>query len=558
MNDEASVEKEEKTELAKGKARVGHGPRVSAIWLVPIAAAFIGIWMVYVQWTSQGPLIQVTFESGEGIEAGKTKVKRKNVEIGEVLSLKLSDDANEVVLWVRVHKENADLLREDTKFWVVRPRVGPGGISGLSTLLSGSYIEMSPGGSEETSRTFDGLSRPPVTPIGTPGLHVTLDSDGDRALDEGDAILFHGMQVGTIEYVHFNSQERRTYYNAFIEAPYDRLITTNTQFWFSSGVSVELSADGIRIDMDTLSTIVAGGVSFDVPAGQPPGDVIVERPFFTIHARESDIYEKHYENALRYVILFSDSIRGLRPGAPVEYRGVNVGQVLRTDIEYDEVGNLLDETSRIPVLIELVPARFGFDDTDLARLDAQAQINELIVSGLHGGLGTGNLLTGRKFVELQYFEHDPLPEETFAGITVIPSVAGQVGRLIDSVAQTVNTLNTLPLDDMVISARNALDQTATTLAELETILDDEASHAVATSLNTTLLRFQQLAEDFSRGSEPYMDIEQGLESLEQTLQELEPVLRNLRRKPNSLIFGGNGEPDQEPRGTPQEIEGIQE
>ena len=547
MNDEAENREATRDDLESAEAVVGQGSRVSPIWLVPIAAVVIGVWMVYVNWASQGPIIEITFDSGEGIEAGKTMVKSKNVEIGEVLNLQLSEDASQVVLSVRISKENTELLREDTKFWVVRPRVGPGGISGLSTLLSGAYIEMSQGTSEESARSFEGLELPPVTPIGTPGLHVTLDSDGDRALDEGNPILFHGMQVGTIEYVHFNSQERRTY-NAFIAAPYDRLITTNTQFWFSSGVSFELSPDGIRIDLATLSTLIAGGVSFDVPAGQPLGDRIMERAFFTIHPRESSIYEKHYEHALPYVILFDDSIRGLRPGAPVEYRGVNVGQVLRTDIEYEEVGNLLDETAKIPVLIELVPARFGFDDTEIARIDAEAEINDLIVSGLHGGLGTGNLFTGQKFVELQYFKREPHPEQTFAGITVIPSVGGQVGRLIDSVASTMDKLNQLPLDDMVRSARNALDQTAATLAELGTILEDDASHEVMDSLNTTLMRFQQLAEDFSAGSDTHMDVQQGLQSLEQTLLELEPVLRNLRRKPNSLVFGGTGGEDEEPKG----------
>jgi paraquat-inducible protein B len=541
----------EAVDAASAEARVGHGPRFSPIWLVPIVAVMIGLWMVYAQWASQGPIIEIGFNSGEDIEAGKTKVKRKNVDIGEVLEMNLTEDAERVVLSVRIQKQNVDLLREDTRFWVVRPRVGPGGISGLGTLLSGAYIEMSPGTSDESAREFEGLEAPPVTPVGTPGLHVTLDSDGDRALDEGDPILFHGMQAGTIEYVHFNTQERRTYYNAFIAAPYDRLITTNTQFWFSSGLSTELSPDGIRVDVANLSTFIAGGVSFDVPAGQPPGKPITERAFFTIHPRESAIYEKYYEHALHYVILFDDSIRGLRPGAPVEYRGLKVGQVLRTDIEYDEVGNLLDETSRIPVLVELVPARFGFDDTEIALQDAEAQINGLIKSGLHGILATGNLLTGQKLVELQYVEHEPHPEQSFAGMTVIPSTSGQVGRLLDNIASTVDKINRLPLSGVVTSVRRALDQTAATLAELNTILEDDASHNVMENLNDALLRFQQLANDFSEGSQTHDNIQQSLESLEQTLHELEPVLRNLRRKPNSLIFGGPNEEDPEPKGVRQ-------
>ena len=548
MSEESENVQEEPEAPEQVEARVSEGPRISTIWFVPIVAVLIGLWMVYTHWASQGPLVEITFENAEGIEPGRTKVRRRNVEIGEVLRVRLSEDANHVVLDVRIQQENADLLREDTSFWVVRPRVGPGGISGLGTLLSGSYIEMSPGASEESAREFEGLETPPLTPIGTPGLFVTLDSVGNKALQAGDPILFNGLQVGTIEYVHFNSQERRTYYNAFVEAPYDRLITTTTQFWFSAGVNIELSADGVLFEVPPLTTLVGGGVSFDVPVGQPLGERIKGRAFFTIHPRESAIYERYYEQSLQYVILFEDSIRGLRPGAPVEFRGVRVGEVLRTDIDYEEVGNLLDADSMIPVLVELVPARFGFEDDEQAAMDAQAQIDDLITRGLHGGIGMGNLLTGRKFVELQYFEHEPHPEETFAGITVIPSVGGQVGRLMDSVASTVESLNELPLDDMTTSAMNALDQITATLAEMETLLTDESTQSIVQSLDDTLLRFQELAEDFSEGSRTHEDIQRAMRSLEQTLLELEPVLRNLRQRPNSLIFGGPEDEDPEPQG----------
>ena len=528
------------------KAGVGRIGRFHSIWLVPIIAFTIGVWMVYAHWASQGPLIEIGFHSAEGIEAGKTKVRRKNVEIGEVLAMRLNDDAEEVLLSVRVHKENADLLREDSKFWVVRPRIGPGGVTGLGTLLSGAYIEMSPGTAEETAREFRGLERPPATPIGTPGIRVTLDSDSNKALNIGTPVLFSGRPVGTIDYVHFNTAERRTYYDAFIGEPYDRLITTNTQFWFSSGVSVELSADGIRVDVANLQALVDGGVSFGVPQGQPLGERITERAFFTIHPRESAINDRHYEHSLEYVLLLDDSVRGLTPGAPVEYRGVKVGRVLRTDIEYDEPVNLLEPNSRIPVMIEIVPARFGFADTERDTEAVATRIDELAKNGLYGALETGNLLTGQKYIELQYLDHIPAASETFAGRTVIPSVSSQVGRLLESVAKAADALSELPLDEVVVSAGKALEQTADTLAELDTILETEAAKQVFEKLNVTLEQMQQLAMDYSEGSNANRELQRSLRAIERTLVELEPVLRQLRRKPNSLVFGADGLPDPEP------------
>ncbi len=535
-------------DVATVKAGVNRKRRFHRIWVVPIATFVVGLWMVYAHWASQGPLIEVMFTTGEGIEAGQTKVKRKNVEVGEVLGLRLTDDAQSVVLSIRVHKEYADLLRQDAQFWVVRPRIGPGGVSGLSTLLSGAYVEMSHGVAEESAREFVGLERPPVTPIGTPGLHVTLSSDGSRPLVEGQPVLFHGTRVGRIEYVHFNTSERRTYYNAFIAAPHDRLITTNTRFWFVNGVSFDLSADGVRVEMASLETIVEGGVSFDVPPGQPLGDRITERAFFTIYPNKSAISETQFEHSLQYVLLFDDSIRGLRPGAPVEYRGVKVGEVLRTDIDYPQVDDLLAPNSRIPVLVEITPALLGYEDTAGDLQMAEARIDDLVENGLHGSLGNGNLLTGRKLVELEYVERRIAARQQFGDYTVIPSVSGRVGRLVESVAATAETLSTLPLDDMVTNASAALDQMAVTLAELDDILDDDASHQMLATLNATLISFQKLADDFSAGSESYEELRRSLQSLEITLKDLQPVLRQLRAKPNSLVFGADGRDDPEPRG----------
>ncbi|MDH3692492.1 MAG: MlaD family protein, partial [Gammaproteobacteria bacterium] len=248
-------------ETKEVEARVGSHIKFSTVWLVPVVALVIGLWMIYSHYAGLGSIIEITFVSGDGIQAGTTKVRSKNVEIGEVLDLRLSEDAENVVLSVRIFNHAEALLREDSQFWVVRPRIGAGGISGLSTLLSGAFIELSPGTSDEVADRFRGLEAPPITPLGTPGLHVTLDSASNRPLNEGDPILFNGMPVGRIEYVHFNTQKRRTYYDAFIAAPYDRLVTDRTRFWFSSGINIDLSPDGLRFEIASLSTLLAGGVA---------------------------------------------------------------------------------------------------------------------------------------------------------------------------------------------------------------------------------------------------------------------------------------------------------
>jgi paraquat-inducible protein B len=530
------------------KASVAKNAKFHKIWVVPIVAFVAGLWMVYASWASKGPMIEITFTDGAGIEAGKTKVKRRNVEVGELELLRLDDDDQNVVATVRIHKEYTDLIREDSKFWIVRPRIGRGGVSGLSTLLSGAYIEISPGVAEDSRRAFAGLEAPPVTAIGTPGLRVTLSGDGSRPLTEGQPIIFHGSHVGRIEYVHFNTAERRTYYNAFIEEPYDRLITTNTRFWFANGIAVDLSADGIRVQMDSVESLIEGGVAFDVPQGQPVGERVTERIIFTIYAHKNAINERIYEQSIDYMLLFDESIRGLSPGAPVEYRGVRVGSVRRTDIDYTEVTNLLNPNSRIPVLIALEPARLGYDDTEADRDLAKLRIAELSQSGLHASIASGNLLTGQKFIELVYVEGDETELSSFANYAVIPSASGRVGRLMDSAAKTMESLSKLPLDDMVVGVKKALAQMATTLAQIDEILEDEESRAMFANINTTLAQFRKLARDYAEGSETNEEMQKSLESLQRTLDEMQPVLRQLRDKPNSLVFGDSDEPDLEPQG----------
>ena len=558
MNDDAQEVQEEIAEAKVAKARLGVGVNFSKVWLVPIVALLIGLWMIYSHYAGQGPIIEITFQSGEGIQAGTTKVKRKNVEIGEVLDLRLSEDAEAVVLSVRIYAHAAQLLREDSQFWVVRPRIGVGGITGLGTLLSGTYIELAPGSQDDLASEFVGLETPPVTPRGTPGLHVTLDSAGDQALREGDPVVFQGIEVGRIESAFFDNQKRRSYYNAFIVAPYDELVTENTRFWFNSGLSMELSADGIRFDIGSLATVLAGGVAFDVPEGLLLGDRITERGYFTIYPNESASREFQFENALSFLILFDDSIRGLRPGAPVEYRGVKVGEVVRTDIEYRELDNLLEPDSRIPVMIDLVPARLGYEDDYAVLDDVDLRITELIADGLTAELAVGNILTGQKYIELHYHGEGSSDVQSFAGYTVIPSIDGHMDQLLANASNAVKTINDLPLEEVADSADVALDEIAATLAEfrksassLEQILADPAAQELIGTLNAALMSFQQLAEDFSEGSATNLELQQSLESLARTLNELEPVLRNLRRRPSSLVWGGSDAADPEPQGERQ-------
>ncbi len=516
------------------EARVEHVSRWSPVWLVPLVAVGIATWMVYQHYVGQGPLVEIHFEDAEGVEPGKTRIRTKNVEVGEVLAVHLADDAQTVVLSARIHKENAHLLREDTSFWIVRPRVNAMSVSGLGTLLSGAYIEMAPGETEPLKlreiHDYQGLEAPPETPIGTPGIRVVLESTAGKHLESGTALMFRGLEAGKIEDVKFDFEKRRTRYDAFIVAPYDQLITTNTRFWFNSGVSLDVTAGGARLEFETLETIAAGGISFGVPEGADPGErVTTDHTAFKVYPHEGAISERIYTHSIEYILLADESIRGLQPGAPVEYRGVKVGEVLRTDIDYgDESVLLLEPSARIPILFKVEPARLGYADTEADLAVAQERIFDLIRNGLHGEIKISNFVTGAKVIELQNrANRTPVPA-TFAGYTVIPAADGRVDQLLVLLEKTARKVNNIPLEKVT-------DETLATLAKAQSTLD----------------RYEHLATHYSAGSEPHSELVRSLNTLERTLAEVTPLVRQLREQPNAIIVGPRGEPDPEPKGAPQ-------
>jgi paraquat-inducible protein B len=531
---------------------------ISKIWLVPIVALLIGAWMLYFHISNQGPLIEISFETGDGIEAGKTKIKIKNVEVGVVESLSLSEDDDGVVVVARIQTNSVDLLKSDTEFWVVRPRIGKGGISGLGTLLSGAYIELSPGLSANEEFKFTGLENEPVTPSGTPGLHVTLIGGSYKALDVGDSILFHGIEVGRIEYVHFNTQERVVYYNAFIESPYDSLITKNTKFWEVSGVEVELSADGIRVQSGTLETMIAGGVTFDVPKDMVRGERVTERTDFNIFPNRDAIYENRFKHSIQLILLFKDSIRGLTPGAPVEYKGIRVGTVTRTDAEYQEITRILNQDSLIPVMISIEPARIGYSDEQQSLPLAKQEIEKLLLKGLRGGLANGNLLTGSKYIELEYSEKPVGRLQLFSNHMVIPTFDSQFAQIITQVSKVLDKINRLPVEPVLTSADQTLSQITDTLkefkkssTELTELLKHSTENDLVQSINSTLTSVSRLSRDFSSGSLTHRELQDTLVTMKKALAELEPLLTQLNQKPNSLIFSDSKNDDIEPKGNEQ-------
>lgn len=298
---------------SQGVAEIEKIKRWSPVWIIPIITVLIGAWILFYHFSHQGPQVVMITLNAEGIEAGKTKIKSRSVDVGIVEAVTLSKDLNHVIVRARLNSGMNTLLHSDTVFWVVKPQIGREGVSGLGTLLSGAYIELQPGSKGRALDEFTLLDSPPLASPDAKGLRIVLDSEQAGQLNSGDPVLFRGYQVGSVETSTFDAKSRLMHYQLFIRAPYDGLVTANVRFWKVSGVAVDVSSQGMRIEMASLATLLSGGVSFDVPEGEDPGKPVTQdKAEFKLFDNRSSIQNSLYTEHEDFLLFFSDSVRGLQ------------------------------------------------------------------------------------------------------------------------------------------------------------------------------------------------------------------------------------------------------
>ncbi len=542
--------------LSPVQARIRNLRHISPIWLVPIVAAVIGLWLVYATLSNQGPLVTLTMSNAEGIEAGKTMIKARSVEVGMVQTVKLSEDLTHVIVTARMAVDTEDLLRQDSQLWVVKPRIERQGISGLSTLLSGSYIELLPGKKNKYRDTFVVMDTPPVAQPDEKGLRIRLLSEQSRGLNIGDPVMYRGFSVGRVELSHFSTGSRQMEYQLFITAPYDGLVTNNVRFWMNGGVRFETSADGMKFETGSLENLIKGGVSFDVPKGWALGKPATSGQQFTLFTDESSSRSRQYDRYLDYVLLFNDSVRGLSADAPVEYRGIRIGTVLDVPFQLSDVELLGRNSGMIPVHIRIEQDRFDDEDGERALNQLSRDIEQQIRKGLRATLKTGSLLTGALYVDLS-----PVPDSPpaagygrFGEYHTIPTVSGGLARMEQQVNRLLNKFNELPLDETVSNLDAMLKESKQSFAamrELSTNMNKLATQPGAKQLPAELTKsmqeLQKTLQSFSSDSPVYGDLNRSIESLNSLLRELKPAARKVNEKPNSLIFSQTPAEDPLPR-----------
>ena len=527
--------------------------RISPIWIIPIVALAIAGYLGFVTLSEQGPTITITFVTAEGLEAGKTKIRYKDVEIGVVSEVSVSEDLSKVIVKADMDKDVTPFLNDKTQFWIVKPRVGVGGVSGLGTLLSGSYITMQYEGEAAATKNFVGLEVPPAISSDVPGTKYQITSDTLGQISRGTPIYFNNLEVGLVIDYKFNIESRDFTISIFIGKPYDSLVVEDSSFWNMGGIHLETSAAGISLDLPPMEALLRGGIAFDSPDNG--ANIATADSRFTLYANKDVIAETRLTRNIPIQAEFGGTVRGLKVGAPVEWQGIRVGSVRKIWI--------VDDPSRdvsVGVIMDLQPERTRAGGELMTDEEIYESINNLIERGLRAQLKTANILTGELFVDFNF--QTGLKEAALdmsKTPPAAPTVPTELDYLRNSLTEMIAKFQAIPIDEIAQNLNNTLAalEAATTAPEVQEGLKNLSSASgdlasLVASLNadaTPILNsLKSASEDLSRAvdaAESAMISADSLLASDSTLRvQLEKATNELTRAARSVrIFADTLERD---------------
>ena len=529
----------------------------SIVWLIPLIALIAGGWLLIKDIRNRGPVVTLLMDSAEGIEVNNTVIKVLNVDVGRVTRIKLRDDQKGVEVTAQLSADAKDLIRSDTQFWVVKPRIDQSGVTGLGTLLSGSYIAFTPGKSQETKDVFVVQDIPPIAAIGQSGLRLNLIGKNDRILNVSSPVLYENFMVGQVESAHFDPSDQSVHYTIFIQSPNDKLIHSASRFWLESGINIETTSSGVKLNSVPLPALLSGAISFDSPKTKNQHHVQNDDRF-ELYDNRREVENLPDSRSLYYTLFFKQSVRGLSAGSPVEYKGLNVGVV--SDVPYFDRNDSLHlfENGWIPVRIRIEPSRLEINADEQSKEHWKQQFQTALNKGLTASISSNNLLTGSKMIELndQPSASPKLrPHTVYAGDTVIATQGGGLDDLQAKVADLLDKFNNLPLDKTIAGLNGSLAELKSTLksanaalSSIDKLVGKPQTQNIPNELNQTLKELRTTLQGVSPQSPIYGDVQNTLQSLDKTLKDVQPVINTLKEKPNALIFNSSSK-DPIPKGS---------
>ncbi len=501
--------------------------RLSLIWAIPIVSALIGGWLAWRTLAERGPLITITFESASGLTAGRSHVRHKDVDMGLVEKIALSKDLQRVVVTVRMNREAGPLLTDKAQFWIVKPRFFAGAVSGLETLVSGSYIELQPSaaGGEPTYH-FTGLETPPVLTSDVPGHTFLLTAPRLGSITLGSPVFFRDLDAGEVLGWDLGNMAETVTVHAFVRAPFDKYVHDNSRFWNASGAKVALGPNGLELQVESLRAVLLGGIAFDTPNQGNGFAVSPENHVFPLYDSEEAADSAAFTRRLQFLAYFQSSVAGLASGAAVTLHGIKIGEVGSVGLQYDKSIDAV-----------VAPVHFAVELDRIAELnlptggDQDATIADLVHRGLRVKLDSASLLTGQKQLAMDIYPNAPAAALTKQDDSyVIPVLAGGSEDIATSAGALMAKLNAIPFQQIG-------DSLSKTLAGLNGLVNGPDLQQSLASLHTTLAGADTLVQHLNSSTE----------SLPQKLPAIIAELDSAARRLNTLVasvqsgYGGNSD-----------------
>jgi paraquat-inducible protein B len=518
------------------------------IWILPAVVILAGAFVVIHEKLAQGTSIEIRFHNAEDLEANKTKIRYKDVEIGEVRDIHVSKDRKEVVVTAIIHRDASDYLVTDTRFWVVRPRVSAAGVTGLGTLVSGAYISVDVGKAATRSEHFIGLEVPPIVTVDLPGREFILHAEDLGSLSIGSSVFYRHLTAGQVVGYTLDPGGSGVTLKIFINAPFDTYVSNGTRFWQASGIDMSINSNGVKLRTESLTSILQGGVAFNALPGTPIAAVPVDTAF-TLYMDEERAMRPTETEIRTFVMYFKGSLRGLSAGAPVELHGIAVGEVRSVDVEYDQDAGAL----RFPVVVDLYPQRIRGRKARGTQLPAnngpetgsRPLVDSLVAHGLRAELKAGNLLTGQKYVDLDmHADASPVKVSWNEQPSVFPTVSNGLDEIQDSVGTIARKLSKVPFDQIsyrLLSTMTSLEQTLKSTDQLMRHVDSSVAPQVEATLAEAQAAMKNAKDLLAQDAPLQSDLGATLLQLSRAAKSVTALVDYLERHPESLLRGKPGE-----------------
>jgi len=508
--------------------------RPSLIWLIPFIALLIGLSLAVKAVLDTGPTINVAFRTAEGLVAGKTTVRFKQVDIGLVRQIDLADDHSHVIAKIELRKDASNFAAKDSRFWVVRPRIGASGVSGIDTLLSGAYIEVDGGKAEQKQDEFTGLEVPPVISSDVPGKIFFLKANNLGSLDIGSPIYYRQINVGQITAYQLAKDGKSVELQTFIQAPYDKFVTTDARFWQASGVDVSLSASGFKLDTQSLVSIIAGGIAFGYPDNSHAA-VASDQSRFNLWDSRTEALKEPDGNPHRIIMYFDQSLRGLSAGAPIDFMGIEIGNIQSINAEFD--ANYTQIRMRAEGVI--YPSRLA----NGKELDPDGVIfKRFIERGWRAQMRTGNLLTGQNYIAFDLFPKAKPASLIIRsnGVIEVPTTPTELKGLQAQVSQIADKLNKFPLVEIGQDVRKTLNNMNSAISSTDKLvkqLDGKVAPGLQATLDDVRKTMRSTETILSSDAPMQQDVRRALQQMTRAAASLQLMADYIEQHPESLIRG---------------------